>query len=62
MTGHCGPKAFRILSATKVPIYLGNSQTMIQTAPKESGTDMEEAWVVGVGAGVSMGEWAEKFS
>jgi len=29
MTGHCGPKAFRVLNAAKISIYIGYTGTVL---------------------------------
>ncbi len=53
ITGHCGPKAFNVLSAAKIDIYLSNAQTVAQAIEEfEQGKltpaksfDVEGHWV-----------------
>jgi len=52
VTGHCGPKAFRVLSAAGVKIYTAGNLTVAEaierfrngTLPESSSSDVEGHW------------------
>jgi len=43
VTGHCGPKAFKVLSAANVKIYTGAEGTVKQTVEKFKKGELQEA-------------------
>jgi predicted Fe-Mo cluster-binding NifX family protein len=53
VTGHCGPKAFRVLSAAEVAVYTGAEGTVAQVLDRlrngdwqpSQGADVEGHWV-----------------
>ena len=50
ITGHCGPKAFRILSASKITVYLaenGSVQNALDLFEKDGLTEIKAADVEG---------------
>ena len=53
ITGHCGPKAFRVLTSAKVKIYYSTLPTISEAldayragnVPESANADVEEHWV-----------------
>ena len=54
ISGHCGPKAFRVLQAAKIKVYCapenvtaGQALTLLQAGqlPESTGADVEGHWV-----------------
>lgn len=43
ITGHCGPKAFRVLKAAGIKVYLGGSETAAHAVEKLSQGLLEES-------------------
>jgi len=43
ITGHCGPKAFRVLSASDIKIYVGAEGTIKDVVQKFKNNELEEA-------------------
>lgn len=43
ITGHCGPKAFRVLSTAQVKIFVGAQGTIAQTIEKFNANELQEA-------------------
>ena len=43
LTGHCGPKAFRVLNAAKVKIHVGASGTVAEAVEKYKKGELELA-------------------
>jgi predicted Fe-Mo cluster-binding NifX family protein len=52
LTGHCGPKAFRVLSGAEIVVYVGAKGTVAQALARFR----DEAWEPSVGADVE-GHW-----
>ena len=42
ITGHCGPKAYQVLSAAKVKIYLGDARTVEEALRAFEGGQLRE--------------------
>ncbi len=43
ITGHCGPKAFKILSAADIKIYIGAKGSVKETIEKFKNNELEQA-------------------
>ena len=43
ITGHCGPKAFKVLSAAEIKIYTGASGTIKEAIEKYKKNELQEA-------------------
>jgi predicted Fe-Mo cluster-binding NifX family protein len=53
VTGHCGPKAFRVLGAAGIPVYTTDAQTVAEAVARYRAGELQAA----AGADVE-GHWA----